>query len=150
MSITIEQLPNQPIVIVRSKGIVTPAMARDVQHELADIALATPGDLYCLADFREKRTSMRDSLRMAQEAARGAMIVDGKPLLTNIFVGHNMHTTIARSFIPQHLSLPVADDIEQALSFAHGYLPRKSYYLFGQKPHLAPHKWRLRCYTRAL
>jgi hypothetical protein len=119
MSVSLEKLSSEPIVIVTIVGLVNVEGMRDIYLQIAEILEAIDPPLYRITDVREQETSFAEMIEIVKEAGKGLPGTTTDPRIRNSFVGRHKFAMLARDFYrnsdPNRNSMPVFDTLEEAL-----------------------------------
>jgi hypothetical protein len=120
MSVTVEKLPHEPIVIVTIIGQLNITMMREAYAQIATILDACQPPVYRITDARAQETSFADMLDIIKEASHGMPGTTTDPRVCNIFVGRDKFARLAReAYINTGHPIPLFDTLEDALTYIH-------------------------------
>ncbi|MBC7810067.1 MAG: hypothetical protein H7175_02915 [Burkholderiales bacterium] len=146
MTLTVERLPNEPIIIATISGEVHEDTIIDMWRQSLELAKAN-GDqhFYRITNIQAITTTFRDFIHIVRRASMGIPGSSSDPNVTVVMVTHNHW---AKSFVGAveeeqfgALHIPVYDDMERALAYIRHEIEiaahkndRKSAESEGQKP----------------
>ena len=129
MSVTLEKLPDEPIVIVTAVGLLNVEGMRAIYTQIAKILEKIDPPLYRISDVREQETSFAEMIEIVKEAGRGMPGTTTDPRIRHMFVGRHKFAMLARDFYrnsdPNRLSMPTFDTLEEALSYVRAEIKRQ-------------------------
>ena len=121
MPATVEQLPGEPIVIVRVTGHLTVEVMRDVYRQIAAIADQIEPPLYRITDTRFREASFAEMMAIVKEASKGMPGTTTDPRIRNVFVGRDRIAMVGRDAYvnndPNRNAMPIFESIEDALTY---------------------------------
>src|SRR5262249_46479405 len=123
MSVTVERVPNEPIIVATLEGFVSLDTLKELYLRSVELTGDITGHWYRITDVSALNSSFMEVLKMVREASQGLPASSGDPNLTVVLVGAN---DMARLFAdvlrkPQYggLEIPIFKCMEDALYFVH-------------------------------
>jgi hypothetical protein len=117
MAVTVEKLPDEPIIIVTSVGQINVTMMREVYAQIAAILDKFEPPLYRITDARNQETSFADMIGIIKEASKGMPGTTTDPRIRNVFVGRDKFAMLARqAYVNTGSTIPLFDTLEDALT----------------------------------
>jgi len=71
MSVTVEKLPDEPIIVATIQGHFDVAIAREIFQKSVELAEGIDGHYYRVTDGRQMDISFGDMMKVVEEASRG-------------------------------------------------------------------------------
>jgi hypothetical protein len=119
MPVTVEKLPDEPIILVTAVGEVNAEIMRDAYKQIAAICETIEGPIYRITDVRKQVTTFAKMMQIVQKAATGEAGTTTDPRIRSVFVGRDYFTLVGRDMYnnPKYGGqyMPVFDTIEAAL-----------------------------------
>jgi hypothetical protein len=97
MPVTVERLPNEPILIATLTGYVSIEDIREVYCRTARLIGDDPGVFYRITDAREATSEFTEMLKAIQVAAQGIPFATSGPRIVTTMVGTNEWITFYRN-----------------------------------------------------
>jgi hypothetical protein len=120
MPITVERLPDQPILVATYTGQITLQDVKGMYEQSGRLAGDISGAVYRISDTREAKTSLLEILRIARVAADDMPGSTSDPRIHVIFVGTNEATRMMVDVLrqPQYVGKQFAifRSMEEALA----------------------------------
>ena len=121
MPITIERIPDEPIIVANCSGFLTKEDFVGMFTQVNDLMPAMEGTVYRIADYREANTSFMDILKTVQEASKGMPGSTTDPRIQTVWVGTTQWIALARNFFQQQqfggLQVPAFHDMDTAFAY---------------------------------
>ncbi len=122
MPISIEWLPDEPVLLATCTGFITVADFTEMFQEVAELVRDVDGHIFRIADYRRADSSFADIIRTVQESVKG---MPGSPTdnrIKTIYVGTSQWISLARTAFqnqPGGWQIPAFHSIEDALEYIH-------------------------------
>jgi len=124
MPITVEMLPDEPIIIVTLAGRITTDDTVDFITASADLAQQTGDTIYRITDLTDAEIALPDMLPVITTIAADTPASIRDPRFCGIFVGNartsRLYTDIIRTQVFNGEELPFFRTVDEALQFVQG------------------------------
>jgi hypothetical protein len=129
MPVTLERVPNEPVVIATLQGFVNIDTIKEMYSRSTDLARDIAGPWYRLTDVTNISTSFMEVLKVVREASRGLPGTSSDPNVTVVLVGTNEMAKLVADMLkqPQYgaLAIPIFKCMEDALDYVHIDIARR-------------------------
>ncbi|RMF80240.1 MAG: hypothetical protein D6737_08630 [Chloroflexi bacterium] len=130
MPVTVEQVGDEPIILVTVKGHLDVEIAKDTYRRVAEIADTIEGKIIRITDVREQETTFPEMIEIVKKAAGTGMAGSASDKrIMNVFVGRDAMARVARDLMSneQHggVQMPMFHTMEDAMQFARMEIARQ-------------------------
>lgn len=122
MSVSVEKLPNQPIIIAMLEGQVTVPMMTAMFQQSANLMAGMEGPVYRITNVQASvNTTFGDILHVVKEASKGVPGSTTDPRVKPVFVGSHAMVKLAANMLEQgqfgSVHLPIFKSMDDALDY---------------------------------
>jgi hypothetical protein len=119
MSVKVERVPNEPVIIATLVGPVTAETVHEVFEKSARLAEQIPGRVYRITDVRFSTTTFKDMATILKEAASQQEGSAADPRFCGMLVGSHEWSRMYSKNLQNEggFSVPVFDSFDEAMRF---------------------------------
>jgi hypothetical protein len=121
MSITIEQLPDEPIVIMKFEGSVTATEITEKLQEVAEQTADIPGTIYRINDISDLKMTIKEMVSLVHALRQPIPGAYNDPRFEVVFVNNNrtsqLYTDILQTQLFRDQPIRLFDSIAEAIEY---------------------------------
>jgi hypothetical protein len=118
MPATVEQLPDEPIILLTFSGVINAETVRDAFIESAALAEKIEGTVYRITDIRQGEANFRDVLGVVAQVRSRTPGSSSDPKIKGVFVGTHPLARLYADFMRQMgIQTPFFKTLEEALDY---------------------------------
>jgi hypothetical protein len=121
MAVTVERLPDEPIILAHVSGHMSMDDAKTIFARSAELMQAMSGHIFRITDVREMDTDFGEVLEMLREASQGGPGSTSDPNLSVVMVGGHALTKFFADAMSQKqfggVAVPVFTEMDDALTY---------------------------------
>lgn len=129
MPITVERLPNEPIIIATMTGKITADCIRDMYRFSAPIVDEIGGPVFRITDARVAESTFSDVVFILAEVAQEMPGSAKDPRVTPVLVGSNEWAKLVASSVGQQqygkLNVPLYEEMDEALAYVRAQIQQR-------------------------
>jgi hypothetical protein len=119
MSVTVEKLPNEQILIVTVDGHLDADMVKDLYQEISTLTEDMQPPIYRVTDVRKMSITFMDLMGVIKEGTKDMPGTTADTRISHMFVGKDKFAKIARDVLQKINpdNHPMLDTMEEALTY---------------------------------
>ncbi len=123
MSVKVEKLPDEPVIILTYEGHLDVETVRTAFTQSLVLAESTPGVVYRISDVRLGEGDFRDVMQVMEQVRAGIPGSSADPKIKGVFVGTHQMARLYAEMMRQSqfggVQIPFFKTVEEALDYIH-------------------------------